>query len=201
MARLALILIDPFADWEPALLAASAKDDFGDELRFLTPGGRAVRSMGGLSANADGAAETFDPEDADALVLIGSPTWQTPQTPDFTALLQRAAAAGIVVAGICGATLALARAGLLDERAHTSNGLDYLQHHLGGSYRGAAHYRNGPRAVADGKLVTAGGLAPASFASEVLKLLHPQAEREILASEALFAREHRALPETGNITA
>jgi len=191
MARIAFVLIDPFADWEPALLAAGAKDDFGDTVRWLTPGGAPVRSMGGLTVQPDGAAEAFDPSEADALVLIGSPTWQTAQAPDVSAVVRRAWDAGLVVAGICGATLALARAGLFDTRAHTSNGLDYLQHHLPG-YRGAAHYRDGARAVVDGRLVSAGGLAPASFATEVLNLLHPDKAEAIARSEALFAREHLA---------
>ena len=53
MARIAFVLIDPFADWEPALLAANAKSELGDEVRWLTPGGREVRSMGGLTVKAD----------------------------------------------------------------------------------------------------------------------------------------------------
>src|ERR1041385_533532 len=43
MARLAIVLIDRWADWEPALLASGARDDFGDEVRFLSPGGQPVR--------------------------------------------------------------------------------------------------------------------------------------------------------------
>lgn len=41
------------------------------------------------------------------------------------------------VAGICGATYGLARAGLLDERRHTSNALDFL---TSSGYAGASRY-------------------------------------------------------------
>lgn len=190
MARIAFVLIDPFADWEPAILAATAKSDLGDEVRWLTPGGRGVSSMGGLRASADGAYEDFDPASADALLFIGSPSWEAADDPAFAAAARRAAEAGIVVGGICGATLVLARAGLLDDRAHTSNSLKFLQTY-GGGYRGSAHYRDVARAVSDRKVVSASGLAPVSFATEVLKLLHPEAQGMIAEGGAMFAREHQ----------
>lgn len=189
MARIAFVLVEPYADWEAALLAASAKSHLGDATLWLSQGGEAVRSMGGLLAQVDGAAETFDPACADALLFIGSPTWQTPDCPDLGPSMRRAADAGIVVGGICGATYAMARAGLLDGRPHTSNGLAELQRH-GGPYRGAAHYRDDGRAVADGRLVTAAGVQPVSFAVEVLQLLHPEAGSAIAGFAAMFAREH-----------
>lgn len=189
MARIAFVLVDPFADWEPALLASTAKAELGDEVRWLSPGGRPVQSMGGLSARPDGAVEDFDPSSADALVVIGSPVWGTPETPDVTPVLRRAAEAGLVMAGICGATLALAHAGLLDDRAHTSNSLEFLQKNAP-AYRGSAHYRDQARAVSDRKVVSASGLAPVSFMDEVLKLLHPEAQAMVKEYDALLAREH-----------
>jgi putative intracellular protease/amidase len=190
MARIAFVLIDPFADWEPALLAANAKSELGDEVRWLTPGGREVRSMGGLTVKADGAYESFEPAHADALLFIGSPEWEATEDPGFAAAARRAAEAGLVVGGICGATLVLARAGLLDDRAHTSNSLKFLQT-WGGAYRGSAHYRDTARAVSDRKVVSSSGLAPVSFASEVLKLLHPEAQAMLVEGDGMFAREHQ----------
>ncbi len=60
------------------------------------------------------------------------------------------------VAAICGATYALAAAGLLDHRRHTSNDPGYL---ASSGYAGAEHYVEEP-AVIDGDLVTATGIAP-----------------------------------------
>lgn len=190
MARIAFVLVDPYADWELGHLAPGAKSDFGDEVRFLTPGGRPVTSMGGLRVAADGAVEDFDPAGADALVAIGSPVWDTPETPDIGDALRKAESAGCVVGGICGAVFALARAGLLDDRAHTGNSLSSLKQ-FGGAYRGEARYRDQARAVSDRRVVTASGLAPVSFAAEVLQLLHPERAGELVEFQGYFAREHQ----------
>ena len=45
MTRLAFVLIEGFADWEPALLAALARESFGAEVVFAAPGGWAVISI------------------------------------------------------------------------------------------------------------------------------------------------------------
>ena len=73
------------------------------------------------------------------------------------------------MAAICGATLALASAGLLDERPHTSNGPGFLEMFCP-SYRGTNHYVDEP-AVSDGKLITAAGTAPLEWAREILDVL------------------------------
>ncbi|WP_342376994.1 DJ-1/PfpI family protein [Myxococcus stipitatus] len=190
MARIAFIVIAPFADWEPALLAAGARDDFGDEVTWWSPGGQPTPSMGGMTLQVNGALEDFTPDQADALVLVGSATWMTPQAPELTDLLRRAVDAGLVVAGICGATVALAKAGLLDGRAHTSNDLEFLKTQAP-SYQGASHYRDVPHAVRDGRLVTAAGTAPVTFTLEILGLLHPEAPEKVAAFK-VFAREHLA---------
>ena len=190
MARLAIVLIDQWADWEPALLASGAKDDFGDEVRFLSPGGKPVRSMGGLLANVDGDVEDFEPGQADAIAVIGSPLWSTDKSPVVTPVLRMAADAGLAVGAICGATLALARAGLLDARAHTSNSLEFLQQHAAG-YHGAQRYRDEAQAVSDQGVVSASGLAPATFAAQMLRALHPDREKAISEMLQLFGREHQ----------
>ena len=74
-----------------------------------------------------------------------------------------------MVAAICGATLGLANAGLLDNRPHTSNDLAVLKMFCPG-YHGEQAYVNEP-AVTDGNLITASGLAPAEFAYQVFRRL------------------------------
>ena len=71
------------------------------------------------------------------------------------------------VAAICGATFGLARAGLLDERRHTSNAREYL---APSGYRGAALYRDEP-AVTDRDLITASGVMPVDFARAIFARL------------------------------
>ena len=63
MTRLAFVLIEGFADWEPALLAALARESFGAEVVFAAPGGRAVISIGGLEARPTAALESLRVDD------------------------------------------------------------------------------------------------------------------------------------------
>ncbi|MFD6729141.1 DJ-1/PfpI family protein [Corynebacterium xerosis] len=72
---------------------------------------------------------------------------------------------GKTVGAICGATLGLARTGLLDGRAHTSNRPELLQVE---GYHGADHYVD-DRVVVDGNLITAPATGYLEFAREILR--------------------------------
>ena len=69
------------------------------------------------------------------------------------------------MAAICAATLALGRAGVLDDRRHTSNARSYLPAHADG-YAGAEHYVDVP-VIADRHVITASGLAAVDFARAI----------------------------------
>lgn len=66
---------------------------------------------------------------------------------------------------ICGATLGLARTGLLDGRAHTSNRPELLQVE---GYHGSDHYVD-DRVVVDGNLITAPATGYLELAREILR--------------------------------
>ena len=83
-------------------------------------------------------------------------------------MLDRLGGTGVPIAAICGATLALARAGLLDDRAHTSNDPAYLERAT--TYRGAGRYVD-TLAVRDRGIITASGLGATEFAREVFEEL------------------------------
>ncbi|MCF3638578.1 DJ-1/PfpI family protein [Rhizobium sp. TRM95111] len=187
--RLAIGLTEEFADWECALLMAAARDDCGVAVTVLTPGGTGVTSIGGLSVASAGRLEEAAPENFDALVLAGGKIWQSPQVPDLEAPIRRFVAAGKPVAAICDATLELARLGLLDSRAHTSNFAGMLSQ-WAPTYHGEAHYRDQPRAVSDGGIITASGAAPVSFAAAVLAAIGADSQdlRDYL---KLYGDEHR----------
>jgi putative intracellular protease/amidase len=72
-----------------------------------------------------------------------------------------------IVAAICGATIALANNGLLNNRHHTSNSKDYLVM-VCPKYSGSDYYLDKP-VVVENNLITATGLAPLEFAYEILK--------------------------------
>jgi putative intracellular protease/amidase len=190
--KIGVLFIPGFADWEYGLLAASAVDWFGAEVVSLSPDGQPVTSMAGLRLIPDRSADPSVNEDLDALAVIGSDTWATQEAPDVSALLKAVARRGGIVGGICGATLALAHAGLFENAGHTSNGRDWILKHLP-DYAGAAHYRDVPHAVTDGRIVSAPGSAPGTFAIEFLGALLPDQRGQLAEMRALFAREYGAV--------
>ena len=168
MTRIVTILTPGFADWETALLNAGAREYYRIETSFASPGGEVITSAGGMRVMPQMAVEEIDVEAVDAVLVNGGTIWTTPDAPELTDLLRSAYAAGKSVGGICDGVLALARAGLLDSVSHTANGPESLPHT---GYAGSAHFIASPRAVLDGRIVTAPGTAPVSFMSAVLETL------------------------------
>ncbi|MFC6445478.1 DJ-1/PfpI family protein [Shinella zoogloeoides] len=187
--RLAIVLTDGYADWECGLLTATARHHCKATTVVLTPGGADVTSLGGLAVASAGRAEDARPEDFDVLVLCGGTIWQSAAPPDLSAPVGRFLAAGKPVAGICDATLALGRMGVLDTRAHTGNHADELPQ-IVPAYRGHAHYRDQPQAVCDQGVITASGAAPVTFAREILIAIG-LGSPELLDYLALYGNEHR----------
>lgn len=187
--RLAIVFTEGYADWECGLLMATARHECGAETVILTPGGKDVTSLGGVPATSAGKAEDALPADYDVLVLCGGTIWQSDGAPDLSAPVGRFIAAGKPVAGICDATLELARLGLLDDRAHTGNFSGQMPEVVA-AYRGAAHYRNQPQAVHDRGVITASGAAPVSFAREILGAIG-LGSNELFDYLGMYGDEHR----------
>jgi putative intracellular protease/amidase len=167
---------------------AAARGYLGVEVLTATPDGRPVTSMGGLKVTPDLDYAGLDPAAFDALVIPGGMAWENGTAPDFADLLQRFQGRDTVMAGICAASGVLAKSSILDSVAHTGNSL--AAHQMNPGYSGAQHYRDQPQAVSDGKIITAPGTSPYTFAVEVLKALDlwtPDAQMEL----AGFAAEHR----------
>jgi putative intracellular protease/amidase len=147
-----------------------------------------VVTMGGLRIVPDALLGDLEPADSDLLVLPGGDLWDTGGGEAFAAVAARFLAAGVPVAAICGATAGLARAGLLDEREHTSAAAEYLG---ATGYAGGAFYRE-RRAVISGDLITAGPQSPVQFTRATLKRLGLAPERILDAYEGLFHRAEAA---------
>lgn len=171
-ARIDILLLDPFADWEVGYFTASVRDFFGTDTAYYSPDGRPVSSEGGLMVHPQGAFADLKRGGARAIVICGSGGWQKPGAPDISDMLRQALAAGSVVGGICGGTLPIARAGLLDDREHTSNSLEFLTQHATG-YAGETRYRDVNDAVVSADVVSAPATAPVAFARALLALLFP----------------------------
>jgi putative intracellular protease/amidase len=143
-----------------------------------------ITTMGGMRIVPDALLADLEPADSDLLILPGAEMWDAGGGVAFAAAAGRFLDAGVPVAAICGATAGLARAGLLDERNHTSASAEYLA--MTG-YAGAERYLP-ERAVADGDLITAGPQSPVQFARATLERLGLASERTLEAYEALFHR-------------
>jgi len=169
-----LAIYDTMADWETGYATAH----IAQPLWQRTPGRFAVRTVGpaagepvvtagGTRIVPDVTVDDLDPADSAMLILPGNNIWPTPAYAPFVAAARRFLEAGVPVAAICGATGALAAAGMLDDRPHTSNAAEFL---AGVGYGGAAHYVAEP-AVTDGDLITASGVAPVEFARAIFARL------------------------------
>ena len=170
--KIAVMLNDAFADWETGFLSASARDFFDTDVLHFSPNGDNVISEGGLDVTPSGAFADIDVAGLKALIVCGSANWSSPTAPVITDILRFAAKDGILIGVICAGTLTAARAGLFDDRRHTSNGLEWLQKEVPG-YRGREHYQDVNEAVFDRGLISAPATAPAAFASMVLAQAFP----------------------------
>lgn len=166
MTELAVLLTNGFADWEAGPLMAVAQGYLGVRIVTVSPGGTPVTSMGGLRIMPDRALEDLPPEETDGLAIIGGTLWETPDAPDIGPAIRAFRRADRAVGGICAGTLAMARTGILRGITHTSNSLAFLMQSE--HYHGHSSYMDVPFAVRDGHIVTASGMAPVSFAREML---------------------------------
>jgi putative intracellular protease/amidase len=165
-----LLVVDGYADWEPAHALAELRrhGHYRVETVGLTPG--PVMSMGGVTVLPSKTVADVDPSDVAVFIIPGGDRWQdAPIEPQLTDLLEALDRRDVPIAAICGATVAIARIGLLRGRRHTSNALDYLRQYVPG-YAEGDNYVDAP-AVRDRKLITASGLADVEFARELFEEL------------------------------
>jgi putative intracellular protease/amidase len=146
-----------------------------------------ITTMGGARVIPDVTLDELVPAASAMLILPGADTWLGGGNVEFAEKARQFLASGVPVAAICGATAGLARAGLLDERDHTSAAAEYL---AATGYAGGERYVD-ERAVVSGDLITAGPQSPVQFARATLERLDLASERTLDAYEAVF---HRADP-------
>ena len=188
MARVALILTPGFADWEYAFIAGTGLPFYGIDVRFFSPVTGQFSSQGGLPVTVDSCLHECLEWGPDVVVVIGGMIWERTDAPDMRDFLGASHANGAAIAGICGGTLALARAGLLDRVAHTSNSAEFLQQNAS-AYAGASFYQSSQGAVISERIITAPGPAPVSFTCAVFEAAGLPAE-SIAQFRSLLAAEH-----------
>jgi putative intracellular protease/amidase len=171
-----LLVVPGFADWEPAHAVAELRRHGHYRVEVVGLSTDSVQSMGGITVQPTRTLADVDPADVAVFILPGGDRWeQQALEPELKALLRTLDLNGVPIAAICAATTAVARAGLLRGRRHTSNGLGYLQQQVP-EYAENETYVDAP-AVRDRGLITASGLADVEFASAIMT------ELEVLSSD------------------
>ena len=139
-------VLDTLADWELGHVIAELnsgrffkKDAPGVSVKTVGVSKEPVKTMGGLTIIPDCVINDIAVNEESVLLLPGANTWEN---PNHGAIIEKASellSVGAMVCAICGATAALANAGLLDQKRHTSNGASYLEM-VSPSYKGQARH-------------------------------------------------------------
>ncbi len=192
MSKIAIVLTPGFADWEYAYIAGTGGPFYGMHVLFFAPQPGVIVSQGGLSATVERKTNEIAEWSPDVVVVIGGMVWDQEAAPDISDVLKAQRERGDAVAGICGGTLALARAGLLDRVRHTSNDPAFLADNAP-RYAGASRYVESPAAVADQGIITAPGTAATSFTAAVFEAAGMDSDT-IHQFRLMTAAEHRSQP-------
>jgi len=173
-----VLVFDGFADWEPAYALAELRRSGNRQVIVVGFDAHTVTSMGGLRIVPDGALSSVEADQVGLLLLPGGDIWEAGSYPQgvLAALMQELLARKTPIAAICGATFALARAGLLNDRRHTSTVPGDLTA-VGPGYRGAEHYTSA-LAVSDQGVITASGLGSVEFARVIFSALQVFSESD-----------------------
>ena len=168
--------LNTMADWELGYVTAELnskrffkKDAPGVSIKTVSISKEPVKTMGGLTITPDCTIHDIAVNEESVLLLPGANTWDS---SNHGAIIKKASellSAGAIVCAICGATAALANAGLLDQRLHTSNGAGYLEM-VSPSYKGQCFYVDKP-SVADHNLITASSTGALLWTKQIIERL------------------------------
>ena len=131
--------------------------------------------MGGLTIIPDCTIDEIEMSEKTVLILPGADTWSDAENAQIIQKASVLLSKGGSVCAICGATVALANAGILNDRPHTSNGKGFLDMFCP-DYKGQIFYGDQP-AVSDGNLITGsatGSLIWTKLIIEKLGLFKPE---------------------------
>lgn len=185
-----LLVFDGLADWEPALALCEINKSGKYEVVTVGFSTKPVKTMGGCTLIPDIGMESLILAETALCILPGGEMWEQGVPAEVLRLLQQFQANGTPLAAICGATLAVARAGLTHGLRHTSNSIGYLKAMLA-DYADDDFYVD-KLAVADRNLITASGLGSVEFACEIVRVLNIYSSEEIEELYGMF--KHGLIP-------
>lgn len=168
--KIYIFLFDGFSDWEIAYLTPEIQKSKEFEIIYFTQNGKPVVSMGGMQVLPNISMKEINLNELELLILPGGQAWEKSENNFMDSMVRNLFESGKTIAAICAATIYLARKGFLDKLKHTSNDLNYLKA-MAPEYLGESNYINS-LAITDQNIITANGIAPIEFASEIFKKLN-----------------------------
>ena len=176
MITIYIYLLSTLADWEIAPVSAelNSKRFFKSDapqvvVKTVAISKEPIKTMGGLTIVPDCTIDEIELSDKTVLLLPGADTWAEAQNAQIIQKASALLSKGGTVCAICGATVALANAGILNERPHTSNGAGFLEMFCP-SYKGQNFYIDQP-AVMDGNLITGSATGSLMWAKLIIEKL------------------------------
>ncbi|MGF7118610.1 type 1 glutamine amidotransferase family protein [Methanobacterium oryzae] len=172
-----LYILNTLADWEISYLTAELNsgrylDKTKPLVKLIKIGNTTepIKTMGGITITPDESIDNIKFKEDDLLILPGADTWMEDENKKIIDIASDVISKKVIIAAICGATVALANKGILNNRKHASNDIEFLKMFCP-EYKGESFYVNQP-AVTDDNLITASGIAPLEFSYEVLKRIN-----------------------------
>ncbi len=171
-----LYILDTLADWEIAQITAEfntgryfKKGKLPIKIIKIADTMRPITTMGGIKIMPDTTIDLVKFEEGDLLILPGADTWMQKERDMILDIVKLLIPNNVYIAAICGATIALAEFGLLNNIKHTSNDIQVLKMYCR-NYKGEDNYVDKP-AVCHNNIITASSTAPLEFAYEIFKAL------------------------------
>jgi len=176
MFTIYVYVLDTLADWELGHVISELnsgrffkKGAPRVALKTISDSKELIHTMGGLTIMPDCLIDDIAVSETSVLLLPGADTWNDPKHGAIIKKASEFLSAGATVCAICGATAALAKVGLLDQRPHTSNGPGFLEM-FAHDYKGQSLYIDQP-SVADHNLITAGSTGGLLWAKQIIEHL------------------------------
>jgi putative intracellular protease/amidase len=182
-----LFVFDAMADWEAALAVAAVNSpqfQSGSGYRVVTVAATLapITTMDGVRIQPDVSLDAVTPHSSAMLILPGGLAWESGGNIEALALAAQFVAAGVPVAAICAATVALARAGFLDLLRQSGDAREFL---ISSGHRGTAFYCGIP-SINRKNAIAASAVAPVDFAREIFRMLNLYANGPSESRYAMF---------------
>lgn len=177
-----IYILDTMADWEIGyILQATSMQTMLKEPKYLvktvghtkTP----IKTLGGLTIIPDCTLEEINNDEIAAIILPGANAWNDDSQKSVLDLVLSLVNKDILIGAICGATLALADLGLLNNRLHTSNSMEYLCG-CSKNYKGESFYKN-ELSVTGGNIITASSAGGLLWAKQIIEYLNIYSDETI----------------------